>query len=98
MNKKKALLALLFGLMTLMTTVMGAVPAELNCTPFADEENSFCTDLDQIGTGIGLMAFKINKGLPAFLLGLGIIAGILGLLGAVIVLIKKALSSGSKKF
>jgi hypothetical protein len=88
---KAKLAALLLAVFTLISAAMAAVPTDLSCTPFNNSNVQFCENLDQIGTGIGLMSYKVNLGLPTLLIGLLIVAVIAALVGAFVVLIAGAL-------
>lgn len=96
MNKKKLLTLLLFGIMSL-ASVLATMPTELDCADFENETNTFCEDLDQIGTGISIMSYKLNLGLPAFLIGLAIVGVIITIVLAIVGIIKKSLSNVAGK-
>lgn len=86
MNKAKLMASLMLVLMAI-SSALAAVPADLSCTPFNGSSVQFCENLDQIGTGIGLMSYKVNLGLPTLLIGLLIVVVIAALVGAFVVLI-----------
>jgi len=90
MDKKK-LAAMTFMLVAIVSAVYAAVPPELSCASFNSSSVQFCDTLDQIGTGIGVMSYKVNLGLPTLLIGLAIVAAIILLLAAFAYLIKRAL-------
>lgn len=101
MDKRK-LAAMFLMLVAVVSSAFAALPAELSCASFVNSSVQFCDTLDQIGTGIGVMSYKVNLGLPTLLIGLAIVAAIILLLGAFAYLIKGALSKvsmgGGKRF
>ena len=80
---------------------MAAVPADLDCTPFENESTQICDNLDQVGTGIGLMSYKLNLALPSFLLGLAFVSIVLIVIFAIVAVVKRAVAMaapGGKRF
>lgn len=94
MDKKK-LAGITFMLVAIVSSAFAALPPELSCTSFTNSSVQFCDTLDQIGTGIGVMSYKVNLGLPTLLIGLAIVAAIILLLAAFAYLIKNALERTS---
>lgn len=67
-----------------VTTVLD----ELDC-----EGRSFCTGIDQVGTGMAIMSYKLNISLPSLLISLGVVAIVILLVLAVLVMFKKNLDA-----
>ena len=97
--KRKALTLLMLMLLTVASAL--AVPEGLDCSDFADSETQICTQLDQVGTGIGLMSYKLNLALPSFLLGLAFVSIVLIVIFAIVAVVKRAVAMaapGGKRF
>src|SRR3972149_6953967 len=98
-NKKMALVLLAISIAVMAFGVASAaLPAELSCATFANSTTQFCDVLDQTGTGIGLMSYKINLGLPALLIGLLIVGVVAGLVGAFVVVIVNSVKGIKSRF
>ncbi|HLC15795.1 MAG TPA: hypothetical protein VJL89_06175 [Thermodesulfovibrionia bacterium] len=95
---KKIIASLMLLLLLAITAVTAAVPADLSCAGFANSTTQFCDVLDQTGTGIGLMSYKINLGLPALLIGLLIVGVVAGLVGAFVVVIVNSVKGIKSRF
>ncbi len=92
---KKKLFILLAMMLMGISTVLGAVPTELDCSVFANETTQICTDLDQVGTGISLMAYKLRLGLPGLLLALAFVTVTIAVVYAIVHVIKKSIGSAT---
>jgi hypothetical protein len=92
MDKKK-LMVIIGMCLAMFSAALAAVPTELSCSQFNSSTVQFCDTLDQVGTGISLMAYKINLGLPSMLISFAIVAGVIGLIAAFIYLIRKVLGN-----
>lgn len=79
--------------MSLIASAHAAVPTELDCTPYENSSIQICDTLDQVGTGMALLTYKVNLGLPSFLIGIAMVAIVIGLAYAVVFVITKSMAA-----
>lgn len=77
------------------TVPQPTVLEQLQCNPDSNLATG-CAAMDQLGAGIGILSFKTSFGLPALLLGLGILLGTVGLLFMFSQLIANALTNNTR--
>lgn len=94
MNKKLALV--LFATLIAISMVQGAVPVELDCQPFENSTVKTCEDLDQLGTGMGLLSFKASKGVPILILSLAIVTIVVMIATSIAKVITRSVQPGGK--